>query len=52
MIDKLLTADNTLEKVNQLPKDHRRLERYFVTNNILGYIDYLKQEGVDVLKEL
>jgi glyoxylase-like metal-dependent hydrolase (beta-lactamase superfamily II) len=52
MIDKLLTADDTLEKVNQMPKDHRRLERYFVTNNILGYIDYLKREGVEVLKEL
>jgi glyoxylase-like metal-dependent hydrolase (beta-lactamase superfamily II) len=52
LLDIVFAADGTKGKVDHLPADHRELELYFVGNNIIGFAEYLKREGTEILKEL
>jgi glyoxylase-like metal-dependent hydrolase (beta-lactamase superfamily II) len=52
ILDEILTLDKTKEQVYRLPPKRLQTELYFMKNNILGFRDYFKREGMGVLGEM
>ncbi len=49
---KIRENDNTLDRIDRLPKAQRDRELYFIENSIMGFIGYFKRYGTDYIKSL
>ncbi len=50
--DEVLIWDKTREIVSRLASNRLQIELFFIKNNILGILDYLKREGTSILDEI
>jgi glyoxylase-like metal-dependent hydrolase (beta-lactamase superfamily II) len=50
--DLIIDQDNTRDLIYRFPPARQNTELYFVRNNVRGYLDYFKREGLGILKEL
>ncbi len=50
--DLVITQDGTRDMIYGFPPDRQNTELYFVRNNVRGYQDYFKREGMGILREL